>query len=439
MKDDSAKLGTESVPKLVFGFSLTVLAGLLLNSVYTLTDALFISHAVGDTAMGGVSLILPFTILQGAISTTVGSGASAIVSRKLGEGKPGDAGAVTVNAMAIFYLTAILTTALGFLLMNPLLKALGCTGSLEAYAREYFMILLIGNVFSTGFSSIIRAEGKMVYGMLIWVIPITLNIALDALFLFGLDLGVKGSAWATVIGQFASFSMSVFFFTRLTGQQFKGAKLSRKTAAEIVGIGLPSLIQSGSLSVLSAMLNHVLARVGGEAGVTAFAYIVKIVTFALSPLTAFAMSLVPIAGYNFGAKKFDRVRQTARFCLLAGLLYGALAALLLWLITSQILGLFTENAALVATATRGLRLAALTLPFTAIPMTTGALYQSLGKKAGAFVLFASTLIFTAPLLWFLPDALGLDGVWFAYLAANVLAAVLGAILLWRVRKTALTD
>ena len=153
MNGENTKLGTQKIPKLILSFSTTVLAGLVFNSVYTLTDTLFISHAVGDNAMGGVSLILPFTILQGAIATTVGSGASAIVSRKLGEGKNGEAGNVTFNAMLIFYVTAIITTLLGFAFMNPLLKALGCTGELEIYAKEYFTIILLGNVFSTGFSS----------------------------------------------------------------------------------------------------------------------------------------------------------------------------------------------------------------------------------------------------------------------------------------------
>ena len=192
MNDKSSKLGTQKISKLVIGFSATVLAGLLLSSVYTLTDALFISRCVGDNAMGGVSLILPFTIFQGAVSTTVGSGASALVSRKLGEEKPYEAGSITLNAMFIFYITAVITTALGFIFMNPMLKILGCTGELEKYAREYFTIILAGNIFSTGFSSIIRAEGRMVYGLLIWVIPISINISLDALFIMKLSMGVKG-------------------------------------------------------------------------------------------------------------------------------------------------------------------------------------------------------------------------------------------------------
>lgn len=428
MSNDSTKLGTEKIPRLFFSFSFTVLAGLVLNSVYTLTDTLFISHAVGDNAMGGVSLILPFTILQGAISTTVGSGASAIVSRKLGEGKPEEAGNVTFNAMLIFYITAIITTVLGFILMNPLLKILGCTGELEAYAKEYFTIILAGNIFSTGFSSIIRAEGKMTYGLLIWVIPISINIALDALLILGFDMGVKGSAIATVFCQFTSFLMSVIFFTRFTTQKFKGVRLRKSIVSEIIGIGLPSLIQTGSLSVMSALFNNSLSKVSGEIGINAFAYISKLVTFGLSPLTAFSSALVPIVSYNFGAKKYERVNQTVSFAFKTSIIYSLAAIVLIQAMPQLLIGVFTDSEEIINIASKGLRIISFSLLFSSVPMITGGFYQSLGKKGGAFIMFSATLISAVPLLLFLPELLGLNGIWLSYTLASALAAVLGIVM-----------
>lgn len=425
MSSDSTKLGTEKIPKLFFSFSVTVLAGLVLNSVYTLTDTLFISHAVGDNAMGGVSLILPFTILQGAISTTVGSGASAIVSRKLGEGKSEEAGNVTFNAMMVFYVSAIIITVFGFIFMNPLLEILGCTGELETYAREYFTIILAGNVFSTGFSSVIRAEGKMTYGLLIWVIPISINIVLDALFILGLNMGVKGSALATVICQFTSFLMSVIFFTRFTAQKFKGVRISRSTASEIIGIGLPSLIQTGSLSVMSALFNNSLSIVSGEIGINAFAYISKVVAFGLSPLTAFSSALVPIVSYNFGAKKHERVKQTVRCAFKTSIIYSFAALVLVQAIPQLLIGIFTDSEEIINPASSGMRIISFSLLFAAVPMITGGFYQSLGKKGGAFIMFSAILIFAVPLLLILPELMGLNGVWLSYTLASVFAAALG--------------
>ena len=157
----TAALGEEPVPRLVLRFAATTMAALLLNAVYTLTDTLFVSWGVGENAMGGVSVVFPFVILQGAISTALGGGAASIISRKLGEGKKQEAGEVTLNAMLAFYSSAILITILGLALLNPLLEVMGVTGELLPYAKQYFTILLAGNVFSTGFSSIIRAEGKI--------------------------------------------------------------------------------------------------------------------------------------------------------------------------------------------------------------------------------------------------------------------------------------
>lgn len=289
----TAALGEEPVPRLVLRFAATTMAALLLNAVYTLTDTLFVSWGVGENAMGGVSVVFPFVILQGAISTALGGGAASIISRKLGEGKKQEAGEVTLNAMLAFYSSAILITILGLALLNPLLEVMGVTGELLPYAKQYFTILLAGNVFSTGFSSIIRAEGKMLYGLLIWVIPISINIALDAVFILVLGWGVRGSALATVICQFVSFSMCVLFFLRFTTQSFRGAKCSLHKIREILAIGLPSLIQMGSLSILSVVLNNLLREAGGTIAVTTYAYISKIITFAIMPFTAITQRSAP--------------------------------------------------------------------------------------------------------------------------------------------------
>ncbi len=437
MMKKEIKLGTEKISKLVLEFSITTLAGFILNSIYTLTDALFVSHSVGDNAMGGISLILPFTLLQGAIATTVGSGASAIVSRKLGESKPQEAGQITFNAMLTFYITAVLTTALGFLFMTPLLKAFGCTGELEVYAREYFTIILIGNVFSTGFSSIIRAEGKMLYSLLIWVIPISINIGLDALFILKLGMGVKGSALATVVCQFTSFCMSVLFFTCFTTQSFKGAKPCKKDISRIIGIGLPSLIQTGSLSIMSALFNNAISRVGGELGVNSFAYISKLTSFGIAPLTAFASAIIPIVGYNYGAKKYNRVKETVSFCIKASLSYGLVAVVTVALLSERLIGIFTESADVIDLASRGLRIVVFSLLFSALPMLMGAFYQSLGKKAEAYIMFSSNLIFSIILIIILPNIIQLDGVWLSYTLASLLSAILSVALLLKNRHKSL--
>lgn len=417
-------LGSDKIPALMLRFAATTLAALVLNSVYTLTDTLFVSWGVGDHAMGGVSIVFPFAILQGAISTAVGGGAASIISRKLGAKKYDEAGAVTLNAMLTFYLSAVIITIAGFLFINPLLKMMGVTSELYPYAKEYFTILLAGNVFSTGFSSIIRAEGKMTYGLLIWVIPISVNILLDAIFILGFGWGVKGSALATVACQFISFCMCVLFFSRFTMQKFRGTRPKLRCAGEILATGFPSLIQMGSLSVISAMMNNVLGSVSGALGITAFAYISKLVTFGIVPFTAMTQALAPVVGYNHGAGSRDRVTQAIRFSIAVCLLYAIAVFLLAESAPGLLLRIFTQDAQIIAFGITGLRITAAAFLFAPFPMLAGAVFQALGQKLRALLMYASNLIFLIPLVLLLPKRLGVNGVWLAYAAANGAAALL---------------
>ena len=248
------KLSQEKIPKLVLGYASTTFVSLVLHGIYSLLDSLFVSWGVGDNAMGGLSIVFPFVLLQAAIATALGGGTASIVSRKIGAQKLYEAGNVAFNAMLTFWITAIITTILGFVLMTPLLNVMGVTAELRAYAKDYFSIILIGNVFSTGFSSIIRAEGKMRYGLLIWAIPIAVNIILDVVFILVLGWGVKGSALATVVCQFTSFSMSILFFTKFSTLKFEGVRFDLRVVRDILLVGLPALVQSlvSSLSLLLA-------------------------------------------------------------------------------------------------------------------------------------------------------------------------------------------
>lgn len=417
-------LGSDNIPSLILRFAATTLAALVLNSIYTLTDTLFVSWGVGDHAMGGVSIVFPFAILQGAISTAVGGGAASIVSRKLGAKQYEAAGEVTLNAMLAFYLSAVIITTAGFLFMDPLLKMMGVTGELYPYAKEYFTILLAGNVFSTGFSSIIRAEGKMTYGLLIWVIPISVNIVLDAVFILVLGWGVKGSALATVACQFISFVMCVLFFTRFTTQKFRGARPKLRRVGDILATGFPSLIQMGSLSVISAMMNNILGGVSGSLGITAFAYISKLVAFGIAPFTAITQALAPVVGYNHGAGNRGRVEQAIRFSAFVSMLYAAAVFLLAEAIPGLLLRIFTQDAQIIAFGVKGLRITAAAFLFAPFPMLAGAVFQALGQKARALLMYASNLIFLILPALLLPGRLGVNGIWLAYVAANGAAALL---------------
>lgn len=428
MNTAQEKLATKSIPSLVLSFAATTFAALIFNSVYTLTDALFVSWGVGDNAMGSVSVVFPFIILQSAIATAVGGGAASIISRMLGKGDAENAGNTAFNAMLVFYISAVIITIVGFVFMNPLLKAMGVTDELFPLAKQYFIIILAGNVFSTGFSSIIRAEGKMLYALLIWVIPISLNIIFDAIFILVLKWGISGSAAATVICQFTSFLMCVIFFTEFSSLKFKGIKPSFKRIGEILSIGLPSLVQMGSLSIMSVIINNVLSSVGGTMGVNTFAYISKIITFGIVPFTAIAQSLSPIVGYNFGAGKTLRVKSTIRFCIFVCFVYSLLALIVFRLFPSLFIRIFTNSGELISSGVNGLKIVTISLPFAFIPMIIGASKQATGNTASAFIIYSANLTFLIPSAFILSRFFGMNGAWWSYVLSSILATLFTMIL-----------
>lgn len=323
------------------------LASLLFSAFYNVADTLFVSHGVGDLAAAGISVVFPLTVLQGAIAQMVGAGAGAMVSPCLGQKDYRAAGRVTKSAMAFFYTTALGITCICLLFRTPLLRLFGATAEILPYARTYFTILAAGNVFSTGFSSIIRAEGRMDYSLWIWLLPTGVNLLLDWLLIYRLHLGIAGAAWATVIAQAVSFCMSVLFFTRFSCQQFRGVRADRATVGRILTLGLPTLVQMGSLSVVLVVMNGLLAPRAGTVGVAAFGYVSRLAEFALAPFSALCLAAAPIIGSSYGAGLHSRVRQTVVRTVQLGLVYAVVAVAVCYALSGALLGIFTRDPAIV--------------------------------------------------------------------------------------------
>ncbi len=425
------RMETDKIPSLIMRFSLTTFVALFLNALYNIVDSLFVSRGVGDNAMGGVSIVFAFMIIQAAIAQTVGGGAAVLVSRFLGQKEEDKAGEVTLNAMAVFYISALLVSLLGFIFMNPILSFLGATEDVFPYARQYFLIILAGNVFSTGFSSIIRAEGQMIYALLIWLIPTAVNIIFDAVFIFGFKWGVSGAALATVLCQFVSFSMSVVFFLKLSQQKFKGARLSIKTIKEILPLGLPTLVQMSSLSVLIMFLNKTISSVGGTTAINTFAYVSKIIIFAMVPFNAVSQAVSPVVAFNQGAKNFERVKKTLNFSILICLVYALAAMALSQSISPYFIQIFTQNSQLILSGAQAIRITALALPFAPISIILGTYFQARGRKIQAFILNFSILAFMLPITLVFAKLWSVKGVWWSFLPACLLAALLS----FAVKKT----
>lgn len=419
---ETARMETEKIPKLIFSYSAVTFCALLFDALYNIVDTLFVSRGVGDDAMGGVSIVFPFMLIQGGIAQMVGGGAAVIVSKRLGEKDFKGAGSVTANAMLLFYSTSIIVTATGYAFTTPVLNLLGVTEDIMPFAKEYFVIILAGNVFSTGFSSIIRAEGKMRYGLLIWLVPTAVNIALDAVLIYGFDMGVKGAALATVVCYFTSFLMSILFFAKISCQSFSHIKISLDTVKEIVFIGIPSLLQTCSISLIFLIINHLLSRISGTMGVNAFAYISKLAIFAVVPINAVSQAVSPIFSYNFGAGRADRVKKTLNFSLFITVIYSAVVSLAVLCAPHIFIRIFTDNTELIMFADNALRIITPALVFLSVSIILAIYFQSLGIKLTAIMISVGILVFFIIMPFSFSYFFKTTGLWASLPAASVLSA-----------------
>ncbi|MDR1940629.1 MAG: hypothetical protein LBQ40_07580 [Clostridiales bacterium] len=429
-KDKLRDLEQKSIPRLILSYSVTTFAALALNGVYTLTDAIFIGRGIGADALGGIAAVLPFIMLQGAVSSMTGGGAAILVSQLLGKNDKKKAGETVFAAATAFWVASLLITALGLIFIDPLLNALGVADNLKAYAEPYLRILLIGTVFSTGFSAVMRAEGKMLYALLQWVIPVSINIVLDGVLIFGFNMGAESAAYATLGCYIATFITALLFFTRFSFLDFKNVRFKVKTLGGVLTVGLPSLVQMGSIAAGMALLNNALRTIGGGEPQITYGIIGKIFMFCIVPLTAITQVLQPIAGYNHGAGKPERIKTAMKYTVLFSLAAAALPLIICELAPRLLISIFTSDSALIDVAAPALRQVAAAFPFMFLPSAVGMLLQSTGKKLMAALLFASSFIFVPPFALLLGAAKGAAYIWLSFPIACATASAIAAAVLF---------
>lgn len=425
---------TKSIPQLIIKYSLSTFAALFFNELYNIVDTVFVSRGVGDNAMGGVSIIFPFMLIQGAISQTIGSGAATMVSKYLGKKDYEKAGNTTVNAMLAFYSVSILITVLGLIFINPLLRLFGTTDEIMPFAKEYFTIILLGNVFSTGFSSIIRAEGKMLYSLLIWLIPTAVNVSLDAVFIYRLHMGVKGAALATVICYFTSFLMWVIFINRLSVQKLKKPEISFKIIKNIITLGIPMLLQLGSISILFALINKVLSLNEGTPDINTFAYVNKILSLAIVPFNAVATAISPIISYNHGAMAIKRINKTFNSSIIICEIYALLGLVCAFTLSGSILKIFTDDTQIINSGITALKALSLAMPFLPVTLISGTYFQAMEQKTNAITSNSLLLIFALASIIIFTAVLGIQAVYFSISAACILSCTASVIIKLKSRK-----
>ncbi|MEU7903471.1 MATE family efflux transporter [Actinoplanes sp. NPDC049118] len=437
--DGAAALGSRPIGRLLWHTCSQTTMSVGVYGIYALTNAWFVARGVGTDAMAAVNLAAPVLLILGAVSSTVGAGAASLVSRRLGAGDPAGAARAAGNAFALFWATAATVTVTGLLALEPLLTVLGAEPATRGLTRDYTIVLLCGALVSTGFSSLIRAEGRLRYATMIWLVPVLVQITLDPLLIFGLDLGVRGAALGTVGGQAVSAAMSLWFFFAQRERPYRitvhDLRPHGPTVRAQVGIGAPSFLAGLGATLLAVLVNNVLAATAaGVTALAAYAVCARIQTFVTMPQLGISQGLQPIVGYNAGRGVADRVDRARTLALRATIGYGTLAALAVILTAGPVVAVFTDDDAVAPAAEQALRIIAAGIAAAGVTPLVSAYFQSLGRATPSYLISAGTLLAIKVPLILAAGTTGTTGIWIGIAAGEILSALVALVLLrlpWR--------
>jgi MATE family, multidrug efflux pump len=422
----AAALGTQPVGRLLWHACSQTTMSVASYGVYALTNAWFVSRGVGSVAFAAVNLVAPVLLVLGSVATTVGVGGASLVSRSLGRGDVRQAARATGNAFLVYWTTAVLVSVLGVLLIGPLLSVLGATGATRGYAHDYGLIILAGAITATGFSSLVRAEGRMRFSTMLWVLPVLTQMALDPLLIFGFGLGVRGAAFGTLGGQTVSMAMSLWFFFGQRDRPYRIAAADLRphgpTLRQMVGVGSPSFLTGIGATLLAVLANNLLVTLGGPVVLSAFALCVRIGTFVMMPQLGIAQGLQPVAGYNAGRCRPDRVDRAITLTLRATVLYGTAASLLVLLTAGPLVTVFTAEPPVRRAAAHALLILAFGYPCAGVAPLVSAYFQSLGRPRPSYLISIGSIVaIKVPLLLVL-SRFGPTGLLISFPVAELVAA-----------------
>lgn len=436
LKNESA-MRDEPIGRLLWRFSVPAIAGMLVTTLYNIVDRVFVGRGIGTEALAAATVAFPIMMILGALSVLISIGATALISIRLGERKMEEAEKIAGNATAVLVLVPVLLTLVYFAFDRPILILFGASPQVLPYAMDFTHIIMLGSVFGSvgfGMNNFIRAEGSPRFAMSTQIIGAVINGVLNYLFIFKLGMGIKGSALATVLGQLVSaiFVMSYFFSGRsIVKIRWRYLRAKPAVCSRIAVVGFAPFAMQVVGSVLQLILNRTLKVYGGDLAISAAGIIFSIAMLAFMPVIGISQGAQPLIGYNFGARRFARVRETLKKSVISAtvIVLAGYLAMRLW--PGAIVGLFTKDAALRTMATHALLVFFACMPVMAFQVICSGYFQAVGKPVEATLLGLSRqLLIFIPLLLILPRFWGIEGVWRTPPIADVLSAVVTGIFIY---------
>jgi len=431
-------LGIEKIGRLLIKLSVPATVSMLVNALYNIVDTIFIGRGVGYLAIGGLTIAFPIQMLIMAASLMIGVGAASVVSRSLGAKNQERAEQAAGNSFFAVAVLGGLISLLGSALIHPLLRIFGATPELLPYAKEYLQVILIGSLyfpFVVSSNNLIRAEGKAKVAMFSMLIGAISNIILDYIFIFPLQMGIFGAAFATILSQFAS---AVFVFTYFrSGRSALQVRLRHLNPEwgilrEITAVGLASFARNAAGSLVIVIVNNLLGVYGGNLAISVYGIMQRMIRFLFMPLFGIVQGMQPIVGYNYGAKKVDRVKRAVKLSLISATLFAMTTSGLVQLFPEQVIRLFSKEPELIKEGVYALRFVILMAPVVGVQIVGAALFQAIGKAVPSIILTLSReVLLLIPLVLIMPRFFGLTGIWVSFPLADFFAMLITTVLLVR--------
>lgn len=434
------ELGDKRIRDLLMQYAVPAIIAMTASSLYNMVDSIYIGHIkdVGSYAISGLAVTFPLMNLATALGTLVGVGASTILSMLLGQRNYKAANKVLLNEVLLNIIIGVAFSVVTLSFLDPILVFFGASQNTLPFARDYMVIILLGNVITHlyfGLNNMVRASGNPKLAMGLTVFTVVSNTIMDPIFIFVLDMGIKGAAIATVLCQLMALIYTARYFFNQNNylhlpKYLRDYKLDIRIAKDSLTIGMGPFLMNSAACIVTLFINQQMLKYGGDLAIGAYGIVNRISFFFIMINMGFNQGMQPIAGYNFGAGKYTRVKRVFKLTVICATIVSCVGFIVSEFIPDLAVSLFTNDPELKELADKGLRLTNLAFPLVGFQMVATNFFQSLGMVHKSILLSLSRqLLFLVPLIYFLPVFFGHRGVWMSFPIADTAAIVLSTILL----------
>ena len=429
-------LGTESIGKLLMQYAVPAIIAMTASSLYNMVDSIFIGHGVGTMALSALALTFPLMNLGAAFGALVGVGAATLISVKLGQKDYDTAQRVLGNVFVLNILLGLAFTVIVFPFLNPILYFFGGSDATVEYARQFMEIILLGNVVThlyLGLNAVLRASGHPKQAMYATIATVAINTILAPIFIFMFDWGIRGAAIATVSAQVIALLWQLKQFNNANELlHFRRGifRLKRKIVFDSLAIGMSPFLMNLAACLIVILINQGLKKYGGDLAIGAFGIVNRLVFIVVMIVMGLNQGMQPIAGYNFGAKLYDRVNKVLKLTIIYATCVTTFGFLVGMLAPNLVVGIFTSDAELTELSATGLRITVMFFPIIGFQMVTSNFFQSIGMAGKAiFLSLTRQMLILLPCLLILPHFFGVAGVWYSMPVSDLLASLIALVML----------